>query len=397
MAGLTPAGPEGLRLEAAAAAPTGPGAGQGSAAAPLARSPGAEGHALPEPLTRIELALPRARSGKVRECFDLGDRLLLVATDRISAFDCVFARGIPGKGSVLTGVSAFWFGLLDAGGAGSPPIPHHLLSTDAAEVAREAGLTDGAARLLSGRTMLVRKAEPVPVECVVRGYLEGSALAEYERTRRVAGVLLPPGLRRADRLRHPLFTPAVKATTGHDENITFDEIVRRLGPGLAETLRDLSLRLYRMGSEALAERGLLLADTKFEFGLPGGGAGPQPEASPPDEPALPEEDARAGVPPVVLIDELLTPDSSRMWEASAWQPGRAQPIFDKQPLRDYLEDLVRQGRWDKRPPAPDLPDHIVRETAARYAEAHRRITGSWPEGWPAGGTSAAANALEGGR
>lgn len=315
-------------------------------------------------VTRVDLPLPLARSGKVRECFDVGGRLLLVATDRISAFDCVFARGIPGKGRVLTGISRYWFDALDAGAAGAPPIPHHMLSADAAGIVRDAGLPRSSLPLLEGRTMLVVRAEPVPVECVVRGYLEGSALAEYRETGRVAGLPLPPGLRRAERLPHAVFTPARKASSGHDENISFDEMARALGAELAETLRDLSLRLYVMGATALADRGLLLADTKFEFGL----LAPAPDAGA----AEPEPDLERLV---LLIDEVLTPDSSRIWEADAWNPGDAQSSFDKQPLRDYLEGLARQGRWDKRPPAPDLPDAVVRETAERYAQAHLRITG----------------------
>ncbi|MBA2565077.1 MAG: phosphoribosylaminoimidazolesuccinocarboxamide synthase [Gemmatimonadetes bacterium] len=318
-------------------------------------------------LTRIELALPRARSGKVRECFDLGDRLLLVATDRISAFDCVFARGIPGKGSILTGISRFWFELLGAGTPAAPAVPHHLLTTDARRIVDEAGLPASVLPVLAGRTMLVRKTRPLPVECVVRGYLEGSALAEYAHDGRVCGIRLPPGLRRGDRLRTPLFTPATKAETGHDENISFDETVRRLGPELAERVRDLSLSVYRRGAAVLAERGLLLADTKFEFGIPAG-----PDAGDAPRPA------RAEGADLLLIDEVLTPDSSRIWEASAWEPGHAQPSFDKQPLRDWLEDQVARGLWDKRPPAPELPDVVVLRTAERYTEAYRRITGAEP-------------------
>ncbi|MFN2432706.1 MAG: phosphoribosylaminoimidazolesuccinocarboxamide synthase [Gemmatimonadota bacterium] len=304
-------------------------------------------------LTALDLPLPRARSGKVRECFEVGDRLLLVATDRISAFDVVFARGVPGKGRVLTGVSEHWFDRLDERGGDLPALEHHLLTCDAATIAREAGLTPAAEPLLAGRSMLVRGTRPVPIECVVRGFLEGSALAQYRAGRSVAGLRLPPGLRRADRLRHPLFTPARKALAGHDENVDFDEVVRLVGGELAETLREHSLALYAAAARCLEERGLLLADTKLEFGL------------------VEEE----GGSRVLLIDEVLTPDSSRLWEASAWEPGRAQASFDKQPLRDFLDELVERGLWNRQPPAPELSDDVVSETSARYAEAFRRITG----------------------
>jgi phosphoribosylaminoimidazole-succinocarboxamide synthase len=316
-------------------------------------------------VTGLDLPLVRLRSGKVREVFDLGERLLLVATDRISAFDCVFEQGIPGKGAVLTGISRHWFERISSGREGLPRLAHHLLSADAGEIARELDLPASAREPLRGRTMLVRRTEPILVECVVRGYLEGSALAEYRETGAVSGHRLPPGLRRADRLREPIFTPARKALTGHDENVTFDDVVRELGAPLAERLRDASVRLYRAGAEALAARGLLLADTKFEFGL--------------------AEAADGGERELLLIDEVLTPDSSRFWEASRWEPGRAQPSFDKQPLRDYLEGLTAAGAWDKRPPAPPLSDEVVRETAERYADAHVRVTGRLPEGWPGAG------------
>ena len=332
--------------------------GAGSAS----RSTGAGAGALPEVVTDVDLPLVRLRSGKVREVFDLGERLLLVATDRISAFDCVFDQGIPGKGAVLTGISRHWFEGIAAGREGLPRLAHHLISADAAAVMRELDLPQAAGAALRGRTMLVRRTDPILVECVVRGYLEGSALQEYRETGTVSGHPLPPGLRRADRLREPLFTPARKALTGHDENVTFDDVVREVGGPLAERLRDAALRLYRAGAASLAARGLLLADTKFEFGL--------------------AEAEDGGEQELLLIDEVLTPDSSRLWEAARWEPGHAQPSFDKQPLRDYLEGLVAQGGWDKRPPAPPLSEAVVRETAERYADAHRRITGRLPEGWP---------------
>jgi phosphoribosylaminoimidazole-succinocarboxamide synthase len=244
-----------------------------------------------------------------------------------------------------------------------------MLEADAGRIV--AGLELPPERLaeLAGRAMLVRRTQPIPVECVVRGYLDGSALAEYEAGGRVAGEKLPAGLRRGDRLRHPMFTPARKAASGHDQNVTFDEVVGALGGALAETLRELSLRIYQGAAARLETRGLLLADTKFEFGL-------LPEAS---EVGGRSASGADELDRLLLIDEVVTPDSSRLWEASAWAPGRAQPSFDKQPLRDYLEDLTRRGLWDKRPPAPKLPDAVVRETAERYAEAHRRITGRGPE------------------
>jgi phosphoribosylaminoimidazole-succinocarboxamide synthase len=273
---------------------------------------------------------------------------------------------------VLTGVSWFWFERLGAGAEGLPRVPHHLITTDASRIVAEAGLPPAKLPELAGRSMLVRRTEPIPVECVVRGFLEGSALVEYEAGGRVAGEKLPAGLRRGDRLRHPIFTPARKALSGHDENVTFDEVVATLGGALAETLRDVSRAIYAGAAALLEGRGLLLADTKFEFGL-------LPETA--GSAAVGEPEAPGSNRAPLLIDEVLTPDSSRFWEASAWQPGRAQPSFDKQPLRDYLEDLTRRGLWDKRPPAPDLPDAVVRETAARYAEAQRRITGNLPEGW----------------
>jgi phosphoribosylaminoimidazole-succinocarboxamide synthase len=341
----------------------------GAAGAAGAVGAGAGG-LLPDPVTEVDLPLVRLRSGKVREVFDLGERLLLVATDRISAFDCVFEQGIPGKGAVLTGISRHWFEGIASGRDGLPRLAHHLISADAGRIVADLELPPQAAEALRGRTMLVRRTEPILVECVVRGYLEGSALQEYRETGAVSGHRLPPGLRRADRLRDPIFTPARKALTGHDENVTFDDVVREIGAPLADRLRDASLRLYRAGAEVLAGRGLLLADTKFEFGLAEAGGGGEPE--------------------LLLIDEVLTPDSSRFWEAARWEPGRAQPSFDKQPLRDYLEGLVAAGTWDKRPPAPPLPEEVVRETAERYADAHRRITGRAPEGWPADGPGAAA-------
>lgn len=280
------------------------------------------------------------RRGKVRDCYDLGDRLLIVATDRISAFDVIMASGIPGKGRLLTALSRFWFRRFDG------LVPHHLLPLRMEE------LPDDLPAAFAGRSMLCRKAEVVPIECVVRGYLAGSGWKEYEATGRVCGVALPAGLRRCDRLAEPIFTPATKAATGHDENITFDEAAARVGGETMERLRRDSLLLYRHAAEHAAARGILIADTKFEFGRMLDG---------PDRGEL------------MLIDELLTPDSSRFWPADRYQPGREQPSYDKQFVRDYLEGLCAAGRWDKRPPGPTLPDAVIDGTRQRYAEALSRL------------------------
>ncbi|OYT70300.1 MAG: phosphoribosylaminoimidazolesuccinocarboxamide synthase [Chloracidobacterium sp. CP2_5A] len=288
------------------------------------------------PLAQADfLSLPRFRSGKVREAYDLGDALLVVATDRISAFDCILPTPIPDKGRVLTALSAFWFNRLER------LAPHHVLSCDAADFPPEA---QPYADRLAGRTMLVRKTAPLPVECVARGYLAGSGWRDYQRTGRVCGLALPPGLREADRLPEPLFTPAAKAAKGHDENISLEQMADRIGRELTERLRDLTLTLYAAAAEYAQSRGLILCDTKFEFGL--------------------DADGR-----LVWIDEALTPDSSRYWDAALYAPGRSQASFDKQFVRDYLETLD----WDKRPPAPALPEAIVEETRARYWEAYRRL------------------------
>lgn len=283
------------------------------------------------------LPLPRFRSGKVREVYDLGETLLMVATDRISAFDCVLPTPIPDKGRILTALSAFWFDRL------ADITPHHVLSCDAADFPAEARPY---ADRLAGRTMVVRKTTPLPVECVARGYLAGSGWKDYRRTGRVCGAALPPGLREADRLPEPLFTPATKAETGHDENISLDQMADRIGWELTERLRDLTLTLYATAAEYALSRGLILCDTKFEFGL--------------------DADGR-----LVWIDEALTPDSSRYWDAAHYAPGRSPASFDKQFVRDYLETLD----WDKRPPAPALPATIVEATRRRYWEAYHRLTG----------------------
>ena len=284
------------------------------------------------------------RSGKVRDLYRVGeDRLLLVASDRLSAFDVVMPTPIPDKGRVLTGLSRFWFAQTTS------IVPNHLLSVDPAEVPVE--LTGGDPAVLAGlrgRMMLGRRAEVLPVECVVRGYLSGSGWKEYRATGEVCAVPLPPGLRESDRLPQPVFTPAYKAPPGeHDPNISFDEVVRLVGPGHAEAVRDASLALYAHGAAVCERAGIILADTKYEFGV------------------LPDGE-------VVLIDEVMTPDSSRFWEAAAWEPGRAQASYDKQFVRDWLE---RQP-WAKTAPGPELPEDVVAGTRSRYVEAYERLTGA---------------------
>ncbi len=299
-----------------------------------------------QPLTAIELPLPRIRRGKVREMFALGDDILMVATDRLSAFDIVFERGIPDKGAVLTGLSDFWFDLLHAAE------PHHRITADIDEIIERAPDLARHHASLAGRAMLCQRAETIPVECVVRGYLDGSGWKEYQATGRITGIALPSGLQRGDRLPTPIFTPSTKAESGHDENIAFEEMAKQIGSDLARELRDRSLSLYAEGSDHAAERGIILADTKFEFGRPVDG----------DE--------------VLLIDEVLTPDSSRFWDAEEWRPGGPQPSFDKQPVRDFLEAERKAARWDGEPPLPPLPDAAVEATSERYREAFRRITGN---------------------
>jgi phosphoribosylaminoimidazole-succinocarboxamide synthase len=296
----------------------------------------------------IESQLPGVpcRLGKVRDVYDLGDRLLLVSTDRISAFDWVLPTPIPDKGRVLTQLSNFWFRQLD--------VPHQVLETDVERM----DLPAGADRTtLAGRTVLVRKTAVVPIECVVRSYLSGSAWKEYRETGHVAGVSLPTGLQESERLPAPMFTPATKAPQGmHDENISFAEMQSLVGEELAERLRQRSLAVFAFGARHAMERGIILADTKFEFGvLPEFAA---QEADVPDEALL-------------LIDEVLTPDSSRFWPADGYEEGRSQPSFDKQFVRDWLS---RSG-WDKNSPPPELPAEVVERTRAKYIEAYERITG----------------------
>lgn len=291
-------------------------------------------------LTTPAIGLPLLRRGKVRDVFDAGDdRLLIVATDRISAFDHVLGSGIPDKGRILTQLSAFWFGRLAA------VTPHHLLSIELDAFPASAQRPE-----LAGRAMLVRRTQPLAVECVARGYLEGSGWKDYQATGTLCGHRLPSGLRQCDRLPTPIFTPATKAESGHDENITEAQAAEVLGESVFTQVRDLTLALYRAGADHAAARGILVADTKFEFGLV-------------------HED---GASRVILIDEVLTPDSSRFWPADQYAPGGPQPSFDKQYVREYLERI----QWDKQPPVPSLPDDVVARTREKYLDAFRRITGA---------------------
>jgi phosphoribosylaminoimidazole-succinocarboxamide synthase len=276
---------------------------------------------------------PAAR-GKVRDIYDLGDELLIVATDRLSAFDVILPTPIPDKGRVLTQLSLFWFELL------RDVIPNHVLSATEFPPPFDAHREE-----LAGRSMLVRKTEPLPIECVVRGYVSGSGWKDYQATGRICGIALPAGLRESDRLPEPIFTPATKAATGHDENISFERAVSLIGKERAWLVRAISLEIYGRAAEYAEPRGILLADTKFEFGI------------------LNDE--------LMWIDEALTPDSSRFWPAAQYQPGGPQPSFDKQFVRDYLESI----HWPKTPPGPELPEKVVAATRAKYRDAYRILTG----------------------
>jgi phosphoribosylaminoimidazole-succinocarboxamide synthase len=287
-------------------------------------------------LLTTDLPFPAFRRGKVRDVYDLGAQLLIVATDRISAFDCVMPEGIPDKGRILTQVANFWFRATEG------VLANHL---EATEVEDYPAVLRPYADHLRGRSILVRKTAPLPVECVVRGYLAGSGLKEYTRSGTVCGIPLPAGLQNADRLPEPIFTPSTKAEEGHDENIDFATMSGLLGPDLATRVRDLSLKLYQRGVELALERGIILADTKFEFGLLEDGG-------------------------LILIDEVLTPDSSRYWLADQWRPGANPPSLDKQFLRDYLEQLPG---WDKQPPAPHLPETIIQGIRSRYLDLANRF------------------------
>ena len=284
--------------------------------------------------------VPEPKRGKVRDIYEAGEDLLIVATDRISAFDHVLGTGIPDKGKVLTQLSAFWFGHT------AGVVRNHVKSIEAARFPAPFNQHAG---VLAGRTMLVQRTRVVPIECVVRGYLVGSGWAEYRKTGEVCGIKLPAGLREADRLPEPIFTPATKAESGHDVNISEEEAGRLVGADLIARLKALSLEVYQRGAAHAESRGIIVADTKFEFGVVDEGGGQD----------------------VVLIDEVLTPDSSRFWPADQYRPGGSQPSFDKQYVRDYLEQI----RWNKQPPVPTLPEEVVTRTREKYVEALRRLTG----------------------
>ena len=289
------------------------------------------------PITETEFSLALHARGKVRDVYSVGEYLLIVATDRISAFDHVLATGIPGKGKVLTQLSLFWFDFL------RDVVPNHLITAEVDQYPRD--LREYAAEI-EGRSMLVKRAQMFPVECVVRGYLSGSGWKDYLSTGAICGISLPPGLREADKLPEPVFTPATKSQDGeHDVNISFDEMAARIGGANAERLRSLSLSVYRKAADYAAQRGLILADTKFEFGVHAEG--------------------------IILADEVLTPDSSRFWPMDQYEPGHPQPSFDKQYVRDYLESI----HWNKQAPAPGLPDEVVARTQQKYLEAFRLLTG----------------------
>ncbi len=289
-----------------------------------------------EALTLTSLDLPLVRRGKVRDVYDLGSELLIVTTDRLSAFDVVLPQGIPDKGRVLNQLSAFWFRKLES------LIPNHII---AAEVADFPAILKPHRETLDGRSMVVRKTEPLPVECVVRGYLAGSGFKDYQKTGSICGLALPAGLLESQKFPFPLFTPATKAETGHDENISFDQMVKLVGFDHGETARGASLTIYEKARRHAESVGLTIADTKFEFGMVNQG--------------------------LIWIDEALTPDSSRFWEASKVEQGKTPPSFDKQFVRDYLETLT----WNKTPPGPDLPADVIEGTRSRYLEAFRRLTG----------------------
>ena len=288
-----------------------------------------------QPLLQSEIPGHSCRRGKVRDVYDLGDRLVIVATDRISAFDWVLPTGIPDKGRILSQMTLFWLDYLD--------VPNHLLSTD---VAAMGPAFAAQAKVLQGRSMLVRKADVVPFECVVRGYVAGSGWKEYRKQNTVCGIPLPAGLQECQQLPAPIFTPSTKAAAGHDENISFQQMAASIGPKLAAELRERSLDIYRRASACAESRGIVLADTKFEWGrLPDGR--------------------------LILIDEVLTPDSSRFWPKDSYQPGKNPPSYDKQFVRDWLED----SGWDKNSPPPQLPADVVERTRAKYVEAYERLTG----------------------
>ena len=298
-----------------------------------------------EALMSTDLPLANKRTGKVRDLYDLtlpdgSDGILIIASDRVSVFDVVLANGIPGKGVLLTQISRFWFDFF--GGE----YRHHLVSTDPADIE---GLSDAQRKELEGRIMICRKSEVVPIECIVRGYLTGSGYKDYLKTGEVCGIPLPAGMVNSDRIDSPIFTPSTKAEEGHDENISFEQACEIVGSDVMKEIRDTSMGIYNKGRDYAAGRGIIIADTKFEFGW-----GPNRE--------------------IVLIDEVLTPDSSRFWPAAEWEPGREQNSFDKQYVRNYTETLVARGEWNKEYPGPSLPDEVIASTIARYEEALHRLT-----------------------
>jgi len=304
-------------------------------------------------LLHTGLPLPGKRQGKVRDIYeakttDGRDALLIVQTDRISAFDVVMPDGIPRKGQVLTQISRFWFEMIAE--RFGDRLKHHLISTEPADVE---GLDAQQHGYLKDRVMVCRKTEVLPIECIVRGYITGSGWKEYQKRGTVCGIELPEGLQQCEKLPEPIFTPSTKAEEGHDENISFEKGVEVVGQRRMEAVRDLSLAIYNMAHDYAAERGIILADTKFEFGIPLDGDS--------DE--------------LMLIDEVLTPDSSRFWPADQYQVGRDQPSFDKQYVRDYLQQLVDSGQWRKEAPGPELPEHITRNTTQKYLDAYERLTG----------------------
>lgn len=280
--------------------------------------------------------LPLFVKGKVRNVYDLEDKLLIIVTDRISAFDVIFPNLIPNKGRILNSISEFWFNMT------ADVVGNHMITTDVSKYPM--GLSKYSEEL-QGRSMLVKKVKMVEAECIVRGYLEGSGLKEYRKTGSICGIKLPAGLKQADKLPEPIFTPSTKASEGHDENVSFEVLSNRIGSELAQKLRDVSISLYKKASKHAESRGLILADTKFEFGITENG--------------------------LVVADEMFTPDSSRFWSMDEYEPGRPQKSFDKQYLREYLESID----WDKKPPAPSLPEDVIKKTEAKYIEAYERITG----------------------
>ena len=291
-------------------------------------------------LLSLELTdVPLFKKGKVREVYDLGDKLLFVATDRISAFDVIMANGIPDKGKVLNMISAFWFGFTNN------IMENHMISVDIDEIIAADERLQSYREELAGRAMLVKKARPLTVECIVRGYISGSGWKDYQREGKISGIGLPEGLKLSEKLEEPIFTPSTKAETGHDINILQEEMIREVGEGIFDFLKEKSIALYEKASEYARQKGIIIADTKFEFGTIGN--------------------------KIVLIDEALTPDSSRFWPLDDYQPGRQQKSFDKQFVRDYLETLD----WDKTPPGPELPADIVEKTREKYLQAYRILTG----------------------